>query len=52
MFKKIYQELVLIRKELQDIRSILEPKNFKIKLDGEEVFKNLTNCDKDEAAQE
>lgn len=24
MLKKIYQELVLIRKELQDIRSILE----------------------------
>lgn len=45
MFKKIYQELVLIRKELQDIRRILEPKNLKIKLDGEEISHSMENPD-------
>lgn len=38
MLKKIYTELKLIKKELQAIRSSLEP-NSKISIDGKEIAK-------------
>lgn len=37
MLRKIYQELVTIRKELQAIRSSKEPYRKKVTLDGELV---------------
>lgn len=37
MDEKILKELQEIKKELQDIRSILEPKEIKIKLDGNQL---------------
>lgn len=36
--KIIYRELVLIRKELQAIRKLLEPKMTKLLLDGTVIF--------------
>lgn len=38
MCAKIYRELVLIRKELQAIRKLLEPRLSKIFLDGAVIF--------------
>lgn len=37
MLKKIYQELVIIRKELQDIKNILKPNSVDVFI-GEEKF--------------
>lgn len=37
MLKKIYAELAMIRKELQSIRSAVEPKKIDIKLGGKTI---------------
>lgn len=37
MLKKIYQELVVIRKELQDIKNILKPDFADVFIDGKKI---------------
>ena len=37
ILKNIYQELILIRKELQSIRSAVEPKKIDIKFRGKTI---------------
>lgn len=44
IFKNIYQELILIRKELQSIRSAVEPKKIDIKF-GEKTISHQENHD-------
>ena len=44
IFKNIYQELILIRKELQSIRSAVEPKKIDIKF-GEKTISHKENHD-------
>ena len=42
---KILQELKRIKKELQDIRSILEPKKIKILINSDEIVNPIVNAD-------
>ena len=41
-YKNIIEELKEIKKELQDIRSILEPKEVEISLDGEKISRLIS----------
>ena len=43
MLKKIYQELVVIRKELQDIKNILKPNFSDVFIDGKKISGGRTD---------
>lgn len=44
MLKKIYEELVLIRKELQAIRECMESKGTNIALDPHDLSHRIQEC--------